>query len=159
MPKFAETVVRLVYQPPQLTPLPQQYLSKDMQRLHMKSEADSRLTFEKWPVSFIDKNNLAEAGFYYTDHSYVVCCAFCVAQIGLWQERDDAFKEHRRWSPNCEFIRGLSFGNIAIGSSDKPTASSEQPSKGRDVCGYHLEYRLNSHPERCKYTCFFLFFF
>ena len=29
----------------------------------MKSEADRRVTFEKCPVAFIDKNNLAEAGF------------------------------------------------------------------------------------------------
>ena len=29
-PKFAETLVRLVYQPPPITPLPQHYLSKDM---------------------------------------------------------------------------------------------------------------------------------
>jgi len=77
MPKLAETLVRLVYQPPPLKPLPQQYLSKDMKNLNMKSEAYRRLTFEKWPVAFIDKNNLAEAGFYYTDHSDVVCCEFC----------------------------------------------------------------------------------
>jgi len=47
MPKFSETLVRLVYQPPPLTPLPQQYLSKDRQHLNMKSEAHRRLTFEK----------------------------------------------------------------------------------------------------------------
>jgi len=138
MPKLAETLLRLVYQPPNLTPLPQQYLSKDMQHLNVKSEADRRLTFEKWPVTFIDTNNVDEAGFYYTDHSDVVCCAFCVAQIGLWQEGDGAFKEYQRWSPNCEFIRGLSVGNIPVRTSDQPTASSEQPSKSRDVCGYHL---------------------
>ena len=67
MPKLAETLLRLVYQPPNLTPLPQQYLSKEMQHLNMNSEADRRLTFGKWPMAFIDKNNLAEAGFYYTD--------------------------------------------------------------------------------------------
>jgi len=76
MSKFAETIVRLVYQPTPLTPVPQQYPSKDMQHLNMKREADRRLTFEKWPVIFIDTNNLDEVGFYYTDHSDVVCCAF-----------------------------------------------------------------------------------
>jgi hypothetical protein len=129
-----------------------------MQHLNMNTEADRRLTFEEWPVAFIDKNNLAEAGFYYTDHSDVVCCAFCVAQIGLWQEGDDVFKEHRRWSPNCEFIRCLSVGNFRVCSSDQPTVSYEQSSKSRDAGGYHLEYKPNSHPERCKYTCLFLFF-
>ena len=76
MPNFAETMVRLVYQPPPPSPLPQQYLSKDKQHLNMKSEADRRLTFEKWQVAFIDKNSLAEAGFYYTNHSDVVFCVF-----------------------------------------------------------------------------------
>ena len=61
-----------------------------MQNFNMISEADRRLTFEKWSVAFIDMNNVPEAGFYFTDHSDVVCCAFCVAKIGLWQE-DDAF--------------------------------------------------------------------
>ena len=75
-----------------------------MHHLNMKIEADRRLTFEKWSVAFIDKNNLDEAGFYYIDHSDVVCCAFCVAQIGFWQEGYDVFKEHQRWSPNCKFI-------------------------------------------------------
>jgi len=110
-------------------------------------------------VAFIDKNNIAEAGFYHTDNSDLVCSAFCMAQIGLWQEGDDAFKEHQRCGPNCEFIRGQSVGNIPVGSSDQPTASSEQPSKRRDVFGYHLEYRPNSHPERCKYNCLFFYFF
>ena len=38
MPKFAETLVRLVYQQPPLTPLQQQYLSKDMQHLNIKGK-------------------------------------------------------------------------------------------------------------------------
>ena len=53
----------------------------------MKIEEDRRLTFEKWPWAFDDKNNLAEAGIYYTDHRDVVCCAFNVAKIGLVQRR------------------------------------------------------------------------
>jgi hypothetical protein len=118
----------------------------------MKSEADCRLKFEKWPVAFIDKNNLAEAGFYYTDHSDVLCCAFCVAQIGLWQEGDDAFKEHRRCYPNCEFVRVLSVWNIPIGTSDHPTTSYVPPNIRRDVGSSHFEFRPNFHPERCKYT-------
>jgi len=139
MPTFAETLVRLVYQPTPITPLPQQYLSKHMQLLKMKSEADLRLTFEKWPVAFIDKIDLAEAGFYYADYSAVLCFAFCVEQIGLWQEGIAAFKEQQRWNQNCDFIRYLSVGNIPVGSSDLPTTSFVQPSKSRDVYGYHLE--------------------
>ena len=73
--------------------------------------------------------------------------------------RGDAFKEHQRWSPNCKFIRTLSVVNIPVGPSDQLTASSVQPSKCRDLYSYHLKYRPNSHPERCKCTCLFLLFF
>ena len=80
MLKFAETLVHLVYEPPP----PQQYIRKHMQHLHMKSEADRCLSFEKLPVAFIEKNNPVALGFYYTDHRDVVCCAFCVAHVALW---------------------------------------------------------------------------
>ena len=125
----------------------------------MKSDADCSLKFEKWPVAFIDMNNLGAAGFYYTDHSDVVCCAFCVAQIGLWQEGDGAFKEPRRCYTNCEFVRVLSVGNIPIGTSDHPTTSYVPPNIRREVGSSHFEYRPNFHLERCKYTCLFFFLF
>ena len=129
--------------PPPHTPLQQQYPTKDLQHLNMKTEADRHLTFEKWPVAFIHKNNLTAAAFYYTYHCDVVCCAFCVAQISLWQEGGDAFKEHQRWSSNCGFIKGLFVGNIPIGSPDQSTATSEQTTRRRDVCGSHFELRTN----------------
>jgi len=40
MPMFAETLVRLLYQPPQHMTLPQQYLSKDI-----------TIKYEKWSTS------------------------------------------------------------------------------------------------------------
>jgi hypothetical protein len=63
MLKFNEPLVRSFYKPPPHTPLPQQYLSKVVQHLNMKSEADRRLTFEKWPVAFMDKNNQLRQDF------------------------------------------------------------------------------------------------
>jgi len=57
----------------------------------------------------MDKNHLAEAGFYYTNLSGVLCCALCRAQVGHW-EGDDPIKDHQRWSPSCGLIRGLSSG-------------------------------------------------
>jgi len=76
----------------------------------MKIDANCRLTFEKLQVAFIVKNNLAGARFYYTNHSDVVCCAFCLSQISFCQERHYAFKEHESWSPNYGFIKGVFFG-------------------------------------------------
>jgi len=123
----------------------------------MKSEADRPKTFEKWPVAFIDKNNLAAAGFYFTNSSDVVCCAFCGAQVGHW-EGYDPFKDHQHWSPSCGFIRGLFVGNIPIGSTVQPPTSPEQPTQSYDVYSPHFELRPNSQPERSKYYYLYVFF-
>ena len=64
------------------------------------SVSDRRKT---WCVPFMDVNQLAAAGFYFTDWSDVVRCAFCGVDVGKWEEGDDAFKEHQRWSPSCWF--------------------------------------------------------
>lgn len=72
----------------------------------MKGEADLRSTYDRWQVSFVDKNHLSAAGFYFTDRSDVVRSASCVVEVGQWEEGDDAFKDHQRWSPSCGFIKG-----------------------------------------------------
>ena len=74
-------------------------------------------------------------------------------EIGYWQQEDDAFEDHQRWSQSCGFIRGLFVGNIPIDSSEQLTASSEHPTRSSDVYGSHFELRSNSKPERCK-KCF-----
>jgi len=140
---------RLVYisSPP---PPPPRIADVLVTKINIKSEADRRKTFEKWPVTFIDKNHLVSAGFYSTKLSDVVCCAFCGVQVGHWEEGDDPFKEQQRWSPSCGFIKGLFVGNTPIGSTDQPTTSPEQPTQSYDVYGPHFELRPNSQLERSK---------
>ena len=123
----------------------------------LKLHRRAAFKYEEWSraVAFIHKYHVTAAGFYFTHYSDLVCSAFCVAYEGLWQEGDDAFKGHQRCCPSCVFIRGLFVGNIPIGSSDKPTTSSEEPTRNREVCGSRFEYRPNSHPERCKHTCLY----
>ena len=72
-------------------------------------------------------------------------------QVGLSQENDDAIKEHQRCSKTRGFIRGVLDGNITVDSSYEPTAWAEQPTRSRDVCESHFEYRTNSHQERCTF--------
>jgi len=146
-----------------------------MQKLNMKSEADRRRTYERWPVPFMDKDRLSAAGFYFTNRGDVVRCAFCGVEVGRWEEGDDAFRDHQRWSPSCGFIKGLIVGNIPIGSDGQPGTSSSLPSSSSssslpsssssssslpsssfyrgtthsyDVCGPYMELRPNSGPEQ-----------
>jgi len=127
------------------------------QKLNLKSEADRRRTYEKWPVPFMNPNHLSAAGFYFTNRSDVVCCAFCGVEVGRWEDGDDAFRDHQRWSPSCGFVKGLRVGNIPIGSDGQPGTSSsssslplssQETSRSYDVCGPYMELRPNSGPEQ-----------
>jgi len=142
-------------------PPPQQPGNRNMQKLNMKSEADRRKTYEGWPVSFMDKNQLSAAGFYFTNRGDVVRCAFCGVEVGRWEEGDDALRDHQRWSPSCGFIQGLMVGNIPVGSDGQPGTSSsssslpsslplssQETSRSYDVCGPYMELRPNSGPEQ-----------
>ena len=58
----------------------------------------------------------------------VVRCAFCGVKVGRWEQRGDPFRDHRRWSPSCGFIKGFIVGNVPIGSDDQPGISSSSSS-------------------------------
>jgi hypothetical protein len=119
----------------------------------LKSEVDRRKTFKYWPVPFMDVNQLAAAGFSFTNRGDVVRCAFCELEVGHWEKGDDAIKNHQRWSLSCAFVKGLFVGNIPA----LPNTSQQQPSSNNDVCGSYMAYTLKtSRPERCKYTFTFI---
>ena len=124
--------------------------SINLKYLNLKSEADRRKTYETCRVPFMDANQLAAAEFYFTNQSDIVRCVFCGVEIGWWTDGDVALKEHRRWSPACSFVKGLSVGNIPILSNNQPEKTSQQPTRSHDVCGSHYELRPNSLPERSK---------
>ncbi|KDR09161.1 baculoviral IAP repeat-containing protein 3-like [Zootermopsis nevadensis] len=125
--------------------LPQHPVIKMWASLNMKSEADRLKTYEKWPVLFMDPHALSAAGFYYTKRDDMVECAFCGVLVGRWEEGDDPFTDHQRWSPSCGFVRGFPVGNIPINSDGHPET---QGSRSYDVCGPFLEFRPNSGSER-----------
>jgi len=138
-------------------PQPQRPASKNCQTLDMKREADRLKTYERWPASFMDPHRLSAAEFYSTNKSDVVRCAFCKVEVGRWEEGDDPFKDHRRWSPYCEFIRGLPVGNIPISSDSQPeTVTAMEANRSFDVCGPYMEVRPNSGPERGMLCCLHL---
>ena len=103
----------------------------------------------------MDVNQLAAAGLSFTNRCDVVRCAFCGVEVGDQVKGDDAFKDHQRWSPSCEFLKGFFAGNIPAPSE----TSQQQPSSSYDVCGPYMEYTLKtSRPERSKYTFTFIYF-
>jgi hypothetical protein len=53
---------------------------------------------EVWRKPFFEANQLAAAGFYFTNRSDVIHCAFCGVEVGHWEKGNGSLKEHQSWS-------------------------------------------------------------
>ena len=63
------------------------------------------LTFNSWPNSHpIHPGSIARGGFIYTERGDKVYCPWCHISLVGWETFDIPMDEHRRHSPNCEFI-------------------------------------------------------
>lgn len=82
-------------------------------------EAVRRQTFADWPITYMDPDKLARAGFYYLKTKDHVQCAFCGGIVGFWDMGDVPEEEHKKHFPNCPFVSGTVTGNVPA------TASSE----------------------------------
>lgn len=66
-------------------------------------------TFEKWPEGIpVDKEQLTNAGFYYTEKNDSVQCFHCGGVLRRWTASCDPWEEHRRWFPLCQYLANIS---------------------------------------------------
>lgn len=116
-----------------------QQTEPDNGSLPMKRESDRLKTFVGWPCAYVTPSSLAKAGFYYTKRNDLVRCAFCGIEIHSWKQGDDAMADHRKWSPNCVFVRDVPCDNVPMATTS---------TAGEDTCGkYGIEIRPNSIAE------------
>ena len=88
---------------------------------YLREEARLNSFLYTWPSSSpVSPEDLAKAGFYFTRISDRVQCAFCFGVLRNWEEGDDALGEHRRYFPNCPFVRGEDVGNEPIDHTRPP---------------------------------------
>lgn len=73
-------------------------------------------TFQSWPTDIQQHpETLAESGFYYTGNDDHVRCFYCGIGLRNWDSEDNAFVEHARWSPECQYLKdkkGIDFINF-----------------------------------------------
>ena len=74
-------------------------------------------TFVEWPIAFINPKELAACGFYYLRESDHVACIFCRVIVGSWEIGDTPQTEHKKHSPDCEFITGKPSYNVNLSQS------------------------------------------
>ncbi|NXS64417.1 XIAP ligase, partial [Brachypteracias leptosomus] len=70
-------------------------------------------TFLTW-IYPVDKEQLAEAGFYSIGNGDHVVCFHCGGALQEWKENEDPWDQHAKWFPGCGFVRsekGLEFIN------------------------------------------------
>lgn len=138
-----------------LTPVPRtiapHVLTDEVDNVDYRFEAARLQSFENWPVSYIEPEKLAAAGFYYTGEGDKVRCFECQVEICQWVEGDNPMVDHQRWSARCRFIRKMHCGNVPIGV-DPSTVLPPRP-RSRDVCGpYGIEYRPTSGPDNHNFS-------
>lgn len=65
-------------------------------------------TFENWPTSKTQtKEQLAEAGFFYTGVKDHVTCFYCGLGLSEWEDNDDPWKLHALWMNTCLYLREI----------------------------------------------------
>ncbi len=64
-------------------------------------------TFATWPKCMVmpSKENLAQAGFWYTGISDRVICFACKLKLHDWRPWNDPYHDHLRMSPQCSYMR------------------------------------------------------
>ncbi|XP_075018483.1 E3 ubiquitin-protein ligase XIAP isoform X1 [Calonectris borealis] len=87
-------------------------------------------TFLTW-IYPVDKEQLAEAGFYSIGNGDHVVCFHCGGGLQEWKKNEDPWDQHAKWFPGCRFVRkekGLEFINnvhLRDGYRDSTTEAAE----------------------------------
>ena len=62
-------------------------------------------SFENFPsTSYMNKFDLAKAGFFYCNTSDIVTCFCCNLKLSNWLATDCPYLQHTAHSPNCKFL-------------------------------------------------------
>ena len=91
-------------------PFPHQSISWLSNRLIIKFYEERLATLTSWSHKTSRSEQLATAGFQYSEHSLCsdgVKCIACGQEATEWESDDNPFVEHIRLSSSCSFIRSI----------------------------------------------------
>ena len=103
-------------------------------------------TFSNWPSITPSGEDMANAGWWYTNIADRVICPHCDTVLHRWTETDRPYDIHRRKSPQCAFVRatenaGLSTVRQRVSRTMTSTAKYVHKN-GSVVQAIHAEYAL-----------------
>ncbi|AAS82685.1 ORF53 [Agrotis segetum granulovirus] len=73
--------------------------------LRMRDVNNRLKTFSNWNHPNISKDEVSQSGFYCKGSNFLVACPFCKMETNLVPEDINAFEQHKRWAPQCNFVR------------------------------------------------------
>lgn len=114
------------------------------------SSLDARIrSFNNWPMAAIQApETLAMAGFYYQNTDDQVLCFQCNGGLRSWQPEDDAWFEHARWFPKCEFVQ-LVKGQQYIAQVQAQTRPTIDEAMASEAVQKALQMGLNENHIQC----------
>ncbi|XP_048236893.1 baculoviral IAP repeat-containing protein 3-like [Haliotis rufescens] len=63
-------------------------------------------SFEAWPTQMYQTaEEMAHAGFVYTQGADGVCCFQCGVRLRQWAPHDNPWAAHHKWSPDCDYLK------------------------------------------------------
>ncbi|OXU31188.1 hypothetical protein TSAR_001649, partial [Trichomalopsis sarcophagae] len=89
------------------------------------------LTFNDWPSSRVSqtKEQLADAGFFYTGTGDQTTCYHCGGGLKNWEPKDDPWVQHAKWFSTCFYVRlvkGQEFINNVNGKHATPLSEEDK---------------------------------
>ena len=79
--------------------------------------------------------DLVDAGFYLISQPDVVRCCSCSLVVRNWRRGDRAIDVHRRYNPNCEFVKSYCMQKISDAGNDDRRLYNDDDTASRDVVG------------------------
>lgn len=103
-------------------------------------------TFKKWPVALKTRPRaLCEAGFYYTGTGDETKCFQCGVGVCCWEDDDDPWICHARYSPKCVYVRTVK-GLTEVSSTTTSLNADTKELSETNTIGKELE----NATELCK---------
>lgn len=96
-------------------------MAKAKELVDYRFEENRLKSFSEWPVAYIDRDNLAAAGFYFSGEDDRVICFECKLALEAWKEGDIPEQEHKKWQADCRLMKKIPCGNVPIGGDPDTT--------------------------------------
>lgn len=112
-------------------------------------------SFEDWPTMMRQRpEQMADAGFFYTQISDRVICFDCGGGLCKWDETDDPWEQHAIWYKHCNYLRLLKGPEYIAEIERKYGIKQNRNSNNSDttVSSSQEEYARNSN-NNCNCNC------